>query len=439
MIPISDTEECVQASIDKDTAWHSRHDSELNTLTSSINQFLNNNSDDMLYTLCIFLTEPYIINTFNEIPEIAHCLVAVNITAEEFNNNITTQLYLKNVYSIDEVIKKNNYYKFLILNIEYDVDTENALKYITKDMKDGVLSSIALEQHIKTTCVDNEKVNKSISDYINTGYIHSHIDTDTDSYTNSNINAHASEYDAQHKQHIAKKILDMSAYDKNKTHQLLKNDKKFSFIICSNNEQYETECIKYIQALDIPDGYKVEIIVVYNASSMTSGYNAAMLSSDAQYKIYLHQDVFIVNKHILYDILQQFTNSKVGMIGMVGSTQLPKTCIMWFGWRIRHFIYNNIFRTTDSVLDDISEPTRVEAIDGFMMITQYDIPWREDIFTGWDFYDISQSFEFRKTGYDVIVPPVKSAWCFHDDGIMNLNTYYNTRLIFMKEYADMLH
>ena len=39
----------------------------------------------------------------------------------------------------------------------------------------------------------------------------------------------------------------------------------------------------------------------------------------------------------------------------------------------------------------------------------------------------------------IIVPPVKSAWCFHDDGIMNLDTYYQTRLIFMKEYADMLH
>ena len=44
-----------------------------------------------------------------------------------------------------------------------------------------------------------------------------------------------------------------------------------------------------------------------------------------------------------------------------------------------------------------------------------------------------------KAGFNVIVPPVKSAWCFHDDGIMNLDTYYQTRLIFMKEYADMLH
>ncbi|HBD66957.1 MAG TPA: hypothetical protein DC028_08030 [Eubacterium sp.] len=231
----------------------------------------------------------------------------------------------------------------------------------------------------------------------------------------------------------------MSSYNKNKTQQSLKNDKKFCFIICSNNKQYETECIKYINALNIPDDYSIEIIVVHNARGMTSGYNAAMLSSDAKYKIYLHHDTFIINKNILFDILEQFNDSSVGMIGVVGSTRLPKTCIMWFGWRIGHLISNSIYRTTDSVLDDISEPTHVEAIDGFIIITQYDITWREDVFTGWDFYDISQSFEFRKAGFNVIVPPVKSAWCFHDDGIMNLDTYYQTRLIFMKEYADMLH
>ena len=48
--------------------------------------------------------------------------------------------------------------------------------------------------------------------------------------------------------------------------------------------------------LILPDDYSIEIIVVHNASDMTSGYNAAMLSSDAKYKIYLHHDTFIINK-----------------------------------------------------------------------------------------------------------------------------------------------
>ena len=67
---------------------------------------------------------------------------------------LKTPLYLKNIHNIEQVIKKNNYYKFLILNIEYDVDAEIALKCIAKDINDGTLSSLALEQFIKTTCVD---------------------------------------------------------------------------------------------------------------------------------------------------------------------------------------------------------------------------------------------------------------------------------------------
>ena len=73
------------------------------------------------------------------------------------------------------------------------------------------------------------------------------------------------------------------------------------------------------------------------------------------------------------------------------------------------------------------------------MATQYDIPWREDIFTGWDFYDVSQSFEFRKAGYNVIVPPMTTPWCFHDEGVIELSSYYKTRDIFMKEYKTMLN
>ena len=48
--------------------------------------------------------------------------------------------------------------------------------------------------------------------------------------------------------------------------------------------------------------------------------------------------------------------------------------------------------------------TEVEAVDGLFIATQYDVKWREDIFDGWDFYDISQSEEFHRAGYKVVVP-----------------------------------
>lgn len=217
------------------------------------------------------------------------------------------------------------------------------------------------------------------------------------------------------------------------------NNKQFCFIMCSNNIQYENECIKYINSLEIPTEYSIDIKVIRDAVSMTSGYNRAMLMSDAKYKIYLHHDTFIINKRFLYDLLEQFKNPKTGMVGVVGTPRLANTCVMWFDHRVGKLLSNCIYNTTNSVIGEITIPTKVDAVDGFLMATQYDIRWREDIFTGWDFYDISQSFEFRKAGYDIIVPPADTPWCFHDDGILDMSSYYETRKIFMQEYKDMLH
>lgn len=38
----------------------------------------------------------------------------------------------------------------------------------------------------------------------------------------------------------------------------------------------------------------------------------------------------------------------------------------------------------------------VDAVDGLLMMTQYDLPWRDDLFSDFDFYDVSQAFEFRR-------------------------------------------
>ena len=68
------------------------------------------------------------------------------------------------------------------------------------------------------------------------------------------------------------------------------------------------------------------------------------------------------------------------------------------------------------------------------MATQHDVPWREDLFQKWDFYDVSQSMEFRRRGYQVVVPYMEKPWCIHDDGILNLEHYYGEMDIFREEY-----
>lgn len=217
------------------------------------------------------------------------------------------------------------------------------------------------------------------------------------------------------------------------------NEKKISFIICYNDEIYLNECVLYIKHLIIPDGYSISIHPIFRAASMTAGYEQGMMESDAKYKVYLHQDVFIINKNFLLDALELFlSNPEAGMLGMVGTKRLPDNACMWSTPMRSGALRSCVLNTTDDYFDIPISPRRkfapVQAIDGLLMMTQYDVHWREDLFTGWDFYDVSQSMEFAKAGYRVAVPYQETPWVIHDCGFMNLKSYHTYREIFLKEY-----
>ena len=55
--------------------------------------------------------------------------------------------------------------------------------------------------------------------------------------------------------------------------------------------------------LIVPDGYVTDLLTIKEASSMTEGYCEAMSQTDAKYKIYMHQDVLILNRNIIKDLL----------------------------------------------------------------------------------------------------------------------------------------
>ena len=51
--------------------------------------------------------------------------------------------------------------------------------------------------------------------------------------------------------------------------------KKIAFIACVNDEEMYEESVRYLHHLEVPQGFSVELVPVYGASSMTAGYEAA--------------------------------------------------------------------------------------------------------------------------------------------------------------------
>ena len=217
------------------------------------------------------------------------------------------------------------------------------------------------------------------------------------------------------------------------------NNKKIAFILAVNNELYYEECLWYLQQLTVPTGYETDIIAVREAKSMAEAYNAAMESSDAKYKVYLHQDVFIYYRDIIVDIIKIFeVDNKLGLIGVLGGRKIPKNAVAWNAWDCGH-VYANYYKNA-SILkcyQDKNLPyVEVEAIDGMLMATQYDIKWREDLELGWDFYDVTQSLEFKRNGYKIGIPYQETPWCMHDCGWSKLHSYEKARKVVLENYKE---
>ena len=213
----------------------------------------------------------------------------------------------------------------------------------------------------------------------------------------------------------------------------------FCFIACVNDPIFFEECKLYISLLHIPNGYSVNILSVTDAASMAAGYNEGMTASNAKYKIYLHQDTFIVDRYLLYEILDIFgSDDSIGMIGAVGSLSVPSDGCMWNSDRVWCTYHDDVRNTAgcDKYYTLGSyDIAYVKIIDGLLIITNHDISWREDIFMDFDFYDASQSMEFAKQGYRIVVPRFDKPICVHDDGgILELINYNANRLKFLREY-----
>lgn len=215
------------------------------------------------------------------------------------------------------------------------------------------------------------------------------------------------------------------------------------FISCVNDENEYAGCKQAISELEIPAGYQVEILGVRHAVSMTAGYQQAMEASNAKYKIYLHQDVFVINPTLLQDLLDLFiAHPKIGMVGLAGSTVLDaEQPIWWKEWLSTYGTYYTRVeenRVVRNYYGGVINGAYIEAaaIDGLFMATQYDLPWRSDLFHGWHFYDISQSREFINAGYQVVVPRQNEPWVLHDCGLKTLDRSYDENMaIFKQNYS----
>ncbi|RDY25169.1 glycosyl transferase, partial [Romboutsia weinsteinii] len=134
----------------------------------------------------------------------------------------------------------------------------------------------------------------------------------------------------------------------------------------------------------------------------------------------------------------------IGMIGSCGCKDLSSDGIWWNSKHQLGKVYFNLSNDNVYLLDcykNIIENSlsydEACCLDGFIMITQYDVFWREDIFDAWHFYDASQSMEFINKGYKIVIPKQYEPWYIHL-GESSSSNYEDYRLKFLNTYSSTI-
>lgn len=181
------------------------------------------------------------------------------------------------------------------------------------------------------------------------------------------------------------------------------DEKKIAVILWVKDEEYVKNQRMYLSALNIPEGYAVDIVEIRQAECRTAAYEEGRRNSDAKYKVYLDEEAVIADEKFLQRILQVFTdNALIGLIGLVGTEKIPTSGVCaWARKRVGKVIdfAGEVFEQ-GTISEEYSQ---VMAIDGFLMATQYDVPWRTDLFRTDVFWDTAQSIEYQKAGYKIAV------------------------------------
>jgi glycosyltransferase involved in cell wall biosynthesis len=187
--------------------------------------------------------------------------------------------------------------------------------------------------------------------------------------------------------------------------------KKIAFIIAINNEEKYEQCFKYLSFLRIPEGFFVDVVGISDFKNLANAFNLGMHSSDAKYKVYITETTWIYHQNFIEDMISVFdANNSIGILGMSGTISIPIDGICEHS---KHKIGKVVSQSSGIIhnyksLDSYYE--EVQSLDGYLMATQYDVQWREGLFSTDDFSAVSQCLEYKRAGYIAVVVQQNMAW-----------------------------
>lgn len=214
------------------------------------------------------------------------------------------------------------------------------------------------------------------------------------------------------------------------------DEKKIAFIVYVQDEDDYKACAESLRELSCPAGYSIELLPTNKAATRGMAYQAGMNASDAKYKVYIDSSAWIVYEHLLSETLDIFSrHPEIGILGLSGTEIIPPNAPFWVSpARLGKWSDKNGEPHEFGAFD---EPFReVQALDMYILMTQYDVPWRTDLFNDDLFLCASQSVEFKRKGYKACVVNQDGTWLAYARSDVNASMSANE--LFLDEYSKDL-
>ena len=191
------------------------------------------------------------------------------------------------------------------------------------------------------------------------------------------------------------------------------DERKIEIIIHATDEAACQRLIQSLETVVVPENFDAAIQPVTGEEKYFA-YDTAMRSSDAKYKIYIDERAVVTNENFLIELLDIFRDERIGAVGTSGAIELSTHGVS----------------LTSSKRTDENYRGEVEVADGFFFATQYDLPWRHDLFKDNFFGGQAQSVEFKRAGYKIFAG---GDWILYDSENFSFNKASINK--FLDEYS----
>ena len=210
------------------------------------------------------------------------------------------------------------------------------------------------------------------------------------------------------------------------------NPNKFCFIACISNDDSDMRIAQNLCELSVPEGYEIEYLGVRQAPSIAAGYNEALDSTDAQYKIFIKESAVIVNPDILSIILKIFEKDrKIDAIGAWGTDKMPTDMVISHGT-----LYGVPSDITFPVEGDYQE---VLCISDDILVIKGDYRFDDSSFDDEYFYNVSLCADILRNSKRIVVAnqnaPWLSAYSYPNYG----ESFEKYRKKALEKYASLFH